>query len=331
MLALARTGAARQFSRPGIIYTADHTFHSFDKLSTATTNMTSRINILLTVPAIFALTSIVANSQTAANKPVGEAPKGRTSPVGYDDTPMLPGQPWRVHDIKRPHPPVVQPGTESSQERPGRPPSDAIVLFDGKDLSKWASHGTGENKGKIVEPGWKLENGYVEVTHGAGDIFTKEKFGDMQLHVEWAAPPEVDGTSQWRGNSGVLLMSRYEIQVLDSYNNPTYADGQAGAIYGQWPPLANPVRKPGEWQMYDIVFEAPKFEGDKLVKPAYVTIFLNGVVLHNRKEIIGRMSHRVVGTYAPHAAEEPLALQNHDTKVRFRNIWVRRLKGYDQQ
>jgi hypothetical protein len=140
----------------------------------------------------------------------------------------------------------------------------------------------------------------------------------------------IDGSSQWRGNSGVLLMSRYEIQVLDSYDNPTYADGQAGAIYGQYPPLVNASRKPGEWQTFDIVFEAPRFEGEKLVKPAYVTVFHNGVLMHHRQEIIGRMAHRQVGTYAPHGPEEPLMLQDHDTPVRYRNIWVRRLRGYDQ-
>lgn len=126
-------------------------------------------------------------------------------------------------------------------------------------------------------------------------------------------------------------MNRYEIQVLDSYNNPTYADGQAAAIYGQWPPMVNASLKPGEWQAYDIAFEAPRFDGGKLVKPGYVTVFHNGVLVHHHQEIIGRMAHKVVGTYAPHAAEEPLGLQNHDTKVRYRNIWVRRLAGYDQQ
>ena len=148
---------------------------------------------------------------------------------------------------------------------------------------------------------------------------------------EFAAPTEIDGDSQWRGNSGVLLMNNYEIQVLDSFNNITYADGQVGAIYGQYPPLVNPARQPGKWQVYDIFFEAPKFEGGKLVKPAYVTVMLNGVMLHHHQQIIGRMAHKVVGVYAPHGDEEPLALQNHDTKVRYRNIWVRRLKGYDQQ
>ncbi len=248
-------------------------------------------------------------------------PKGRTSPTGYDDTPLIPGQKWRVHDISRPKPRIMTPAST-----PGGAPSDAIVLFDGKDLSKWLSHGGNGSKA----PTWKVENGYMEVVHNAGDISTKEKFGDIQLHVEWASPAEVDGTSQWRGNSGILLMGVYEIQVLDSYDNPTYADGQAGAIYGQWPPLVNASRKPGEWQTYDIVFEAPKFEGETLLKPAFVTIFHNGIVVQNRKEILGRVEHRKVPSYKPHGAEEPLALQNHDTLVRYRNIWARRLTGYDQ-
>jgi hypothetical protein len=170
----------------------------------------------------------------------------------------------------------------------------------------------------------------MEIVPGTGDLITKEKFGDCQLHVEWASPAVVDGTSQWRGNSGVLLMNSYEIQVLDTYNNPTYADGGAGSIYGQWPPLVNASRPPGVWQAYDIVFEAPKFEGGNLAKPGYATVFHNGVLTQHRQEIIGRMAHRVVGTYAPHGAEEPLGLQDHDVPVRYRNIWIRRLKGYDQ-
>ena len=266
-----------------------------------------------------AVAAMVACAQDAA------PPKGRTSPAGYSDTPVIPGQKWRVHDISRPAPRVVTPAA-----KPGGAPSDAIVLFDGKDLSKWLSHGGEKGNRQAVAAAWKVKDGYTEVVHNAGDIYTKEKFGDMQLHIEWAAPAEVDGSSQWRGNSGVLLMGHYEIQVLDSYNNPTYADGQAGAIYGQWPPLVNASRKPGEWQTYDIAFEAPRFEGSKLVKAGNVTIFHNGVLLHNRKEIMGRVEHRKVATYLPHDAEEPLALQNHDTLVRYRNIWVRRLTPYDQ-
>ncbi len=255
-------------------------------------------------------------------------PKAKHPPaIGYDDTPFLPGGKWRVHDLRRPHPRIITPPTESTQERPGRPPSDAIVLFDGKDLSQWAAHFRGGRTGPAA---WKVENGYMEVVPGTGDIITKEKFGDVQLHVEWAAPAVVRSSSQERGNSGVILMSRYEIQVLDSYDNITYADGQAAAIYNQWPPLVNAARPPGQWQYYDIVFEAPRFESGKLVKPAYFTVFHNGVLMHNRQEVLGPMAHRVLPPYEPHGAEEPLMLQNHGDPVRFRNIWIRRLRGYDQ-
>lgn len=245
--------------------------------------------------------------------------------LGFKDTPILPGQKWHVHDPDRPYPRVVTPGA-----RPGAAPSDAVILFDGKDLSKWMQRGRGADRGKTVDAKWKVENGYFEVVDGTGDLITRDRFGDCQLHIEWASPAVVSGTSQSRGNSGVLLMSRYEIQVLDSYENATYADGEAGAIYGQWPPLVNAMRKPGEWETYDIVFEAPRFEGGKLVKPAYQTVFLNGVLLHNRKEVIGRMAYRQVGTYAPHAAEEPLSLQDHHDAVRYRNVWIRAIGEYDQ-
>lgn len=274
-------------------------------------------------PAAIVLVLIaVALMVTAAQQP--ERRGERTSPPGYDDTPMLPGQPWRVHDIKRPQPPLVRPG-----ERPGDPPSDAIVLFNGRDLSHW--HHRGPDRGKMLPPRWKVQDGYMEVVGGTGDLISNEKFGDAQFHIEWAAPPVIVDSGQWRGNSGIMLMERYEIQVLDNWDNPTYADGMAGAIYGQWPPLVNPARRPGEWQVFDIVFEAPRFEGERLVKPAYVTVFLNGVLLHHRQAIIGRVAHRQVGTYAAHEPEAPLALQDHDTAVRYRNIWVRRLKGYDER
>jgi Domain of Unknown Function (DUF1080) len=246
--------------------------------------------------------------------------------LGFKDTPMLPGLPYHVHDSDRPHPPVVTPS-----DQPGGPPSDAIVLFNGKDLSAWQGHPSTITKaGAAGPPEWKLENGYFEVVPKTGDLATKEKFGDCQLHVEWSERPDITGTSQGRGNSGVILMGRYEIQVLDSYHSPTYADGQAGAIYGQWPPLANAVRKPGDWNIYDIVFEAPKFEGEKLVKPAYFTVFLNGVLLHNRKESMGPMVYRQVAHYVPQPAEDSLVLQNHNDRVRYRNIWIRRIGEYDR-
>jgi hypothetical protein len=246
--------------------------------------------------------------------------------LGFTDTPILPGLPYHVHDPARPHPRVVTPAPSI-----GGAPSDAIVLFDGTSLSKWASRPGSITKTRAAGAAdWKLGDGYFEIVPESGDLATKESFGDCQLHVEWATPAEARGNSQGRANSGVLLMGIYEVQVLDSYNNPTYADGQAGAIYGQWPPLVNPVRKPGEWQVYDIVFEAPRFEGEKLLKPAYFTVFLNGVLIHNRQPSMGPMVYRQVAHYAPQPSEAPLVLQNHHNPVRFRNIWVRRLSGYDQ-
>ena len=236
--------------------------------------------------------------------------------LGYTDTPMLPGLPYRVHDPARPHPRVVRPGAP-----PAAAASDAIVLFDGRDLSQWMA----------TKQAWNVENGYVEVTPNGGDLRTKEAFGDVQLHIEWAAPAMVRNSSQNRGNSGIFLQGRYEVQVLDSFDNPTYADGQAGAIYGQWPPLVNPARRPGEWQAYDIVFEAPRFDGDRLVKPAYLTVLLNGVLLHHHKEVMGPTVHRALAKYTRHPTEEVLVLQDHQQPVRYRNIWIRRLGGYDQR
>jgi hypothetical protein len=234
--------------------------------------------------------------------------------LGYDDTPSYPGSKWRVHDSKRPRPEVITPGACNAQ--PVKPPSDAEVLFDGTSLEKW------ETKGGA--PTWKVENGYVEIVPGKGDLITKEKFGDMQLHLQWRTPSEISGKSQGRGNSGVKLMTLYEVQVLDSYDNPTYADGQAAAVYGQHPPLVNASCKPGEWQTYDIAFDAPKFKGDKLVKPGYVTVFQNGVLVQDHTEIWGETLHRQVGKYSPHG-DMPLLLQNHGNPDRYRNIWIRRL------
>ena len=197
---------------------------------------------------------------------------------------------------------------------PGKAPEDAIVLFDGKDLSKWE------------ESKWKVENGYTEVTHGS--LKTKEAFGDCQLHVEWMAPADWKGRMMSRGNSGVLLMGRYEIQIFDSHpmhDEQIYPDGQAASIYAQTPPLVNACRKPGEWQTFDIVFTAPVFEDDKLVRPARVTMFHNGVLVHNDQEIMGAMTHRNICVYRPHAAKEPLVLQGHGSPVRFRNVWIRPL------
>jgi len=243
---------------------------------------------------------------------------------GFSDTPYFPNGKWRVHDSGRPRSTVITPGSASSQDKPGRPPSDAVILFDGKDLSKWQTR----SNGKFVTPKWDVENGYMEVVPKSGSIESKEKFGDCQIHVEWASPTKIEGNGQGRGNSGVLIMGRYEIQVLDSYNNPSYSDGQAGAMYGQYPPLVNAVRETGDWNIYDIIFEAPKFEKMVLVKPAYVTVILNGVVLHHRQAFIGGVAWKRVGKYSPHDAIGPIQLQDHSNPVRYRNIWVRPLGKY---
>ena len=239
---------------------------------------------------------------------------------GFRNLAEIPGTPWRIHDANRPQPRVVRPG-----DQPGAPPSDADILFDGKDLSKWMQRA---RDGAVSNARWAVHDGIVESGPG-GSISTRDSFGDLQLHLEFATPANVNGTSQGRGNSGVIFMNLYEIQILDSHNNRTYADGMAASIYGEWPPLVNATRMPGEWQTYDIAFEAPRFESGKLVSPAYFTVFWNGVLVHNRKQVNGPTALLSLHQYTPHEAELPLTLQNHGNPVLFRNIWIRRLKGYD--
>jgi len=251
-----------------------------------------------------------------------QVPQMEGSPEGS----ILPGQKWKAHDRARPQARKVVPGPSLASPPP---PSDATVLFDGKDLSQWAGLARGGVRG---EPAWKVENGYIELVPRSGSLATKEKFGDCQLHLEWVTPlplVNADAKGQMRGNSGVILMGRYEVQVLSSFDNPTYADGAAGSIYGLYPPLVNPCRPEGEWNSYDIVFEAPRFEDGKAVKPAFVTLFFNGVLAHHRAQLIGSTSILRVAQYQPHAAEESLVLQGHAGPVRYRNIWIRRLAGYD--
>ena len=243
--------------------------------------------------------------------------------IGYDDTPVIPGWTWKVHDGRRPQPTVVTPGTESTQGAPGRAPSDAVVLFDGKDASGWLQ--------KSGSPfAWKVAGGCMEVVPGTGDIQSKAQFGDCQLHLEWAAPVVVKGESQGRGNSGVFLLGLYEIQVLDCYDNPTYPDGTTAAVYGQFPPLVNACRPPGQWQSYDIVWAGPRFQGDRLTRPARVTVIHNGLVVHHDVELQGPTRHRELAAYTPHPPTGPLCLQDHGDLVRYRNIWYRPLKEYDQ-
>jgi hypothetical protein len=226
---------------------------------------------------------------------------------------------WKIHDMERPQPPVVDPGSASTQTEPGHAPSDAIVLFDGKDLSKWQAREGGPAK-------WKVENGYMETFRGAGYAITRDAFGDCQLHVEFATPAPPAGDGQGRGNSGIYLMGKYEIQVLDSYQNTTYPDGQAAAVYGQYPPQVNASRPPGRWQTYDIVFHAPRFDSNgKLSRPARVTVLHNGVLAQDNVELVGPTEHKVRAPYEKHPEKLPLALQDHGNPVRFRNIWIRQI------
>jgi hypothetical protein len=251
-------------------------------------------------------------------------------PDGHQNTAIIPGTPWHVHDGLRPQPRIVTPGATFSHMAPA--PSDAIVLFDGKDLSKWQQGATTD------PPKWKLQDGYVEAVRGTGNIRTRDRFADFQLHLEYAAPAEIVGRGQGRGNSGVLINGMYEVQILDSYDSPTYPDGQAGALYGQMPPLVNACKPPGEWQTYDIIFEAPLWNAaGELTKKANVTVIQNGVLLHHKHEFfgatdgIGGVPHTSLGKYTtPHPPEVFIELQDHNNPVRFRNIWIRTIGEYDK-
>jgi hypothetical protein len=239
--------------------------------------------------------------------------RGQQANLGYDDTPMQPDGKWRVHDVKRPRPPVVSTGSLVSVA----PPGDALVLLGpGSDLSRWQA-----NDGSPAS--WTMSGGVLET--GKGMLRTRTEFSDIQLHVEFATPNVVKGDSQDRGNSGVFLAGVFEIQVLDSFDNPTYADGQAAAMYGQFPPLVNASRRPGEWQSYDITFSAPRFNGADLVAPAVVTVFHNGVLVHNARPFWGPTAHRRIGPYVPSTARGPLRLQDHGNPIRYRNIWLREI------
>jgi hypothetical protein len=224
---------------------------------------------------------------------------------------------WAIHDPNRPMPPVVAPGPAGP---PVPPPADAVVLFDGKSLAAWT-----DAKGQPAK--WKVENGYMEVVPKTGEIRTVQGFGDCQLHVEWMAPAPAKGTGQDRGNSGVFLMSLYEVQVLDCYGNTTYADGMTAAIYGQFPPAVNACRPPGEWQTYDIIFHRPRFATDgKLNAPARMTVFHNGILVHECAILTGPTQNQAQPPYKMHADKLPLSLQDHGHPVRYRNIWVRELE-----
>jgi hypothetical protein len=265
-----------------------------------------KLTILTLTAATFAG---IATAQTNVTKNVEVTIDGV---AGFQDTVMQPGVPWHVHDPARPQPPIVTPGTFSQN---ATPPSDATVLFDGKDLSHWT-----DRNGNPAP--WRLQDGAM--ISAKSDIQTKEQFGDMQLHLEFREPTPAHGSGQGRGNSGVFLMGQYEIQVLDCYDNKTYADGATAGIYGQHPPLANACLPPGEWQSYDIIFNIPHFSATgELVTPGYATVFHNGVLAQNHQSIRGATNWKSPGKYTPTGPTGPLALQFHNNAVAFRNIWVR--------
>lgn len=254
--------------------------------------------------AVGATALALADLATAQDKP------------GFRDTPVLPGGTWRVHDADRPPPMVVSPAPNV-----GGAPSDAIILFDGKSLDEWQGlHGP-----------WPIADGVMSVPPRPASgqdnaLITRQFFGDVQLHLEFRSPNPPVGSSQDRGNSGIWFMQRYEVQILDGHDNPTYADGTVGAIYAWKPPLVNAARAPGEWQSYDIIFERPRFDANgKLVSPAYATVLLNGVLVQNHQPFLGTTVWRKVAHYTPHGDAAPIQLQDHGSPVSFRNIWVRPL------
>ncbi|AWB65670.1 DUF1080 domain-containing protein [Saccharobesus litoralis] len=241
---------------------------------------------------------------------------------GYTNTPLVPGTKWHVHDPNRPQPKIVTTAGPISQP----PPSDAIVLFDGQSMDAFARSWGNKNP---VE--WLIKDGVVTIqkdpkTGKNQSIRTKQSFGDMQLHVEWRSPAQLEKHPPARGNSGLFLMGRYELQIMQSHNNKNYPDGQAAAVYGQTPPLVNASRPADEWNSYDIVFEAPEFDKEgNVLKKAHVTVFHNGVLVQLRTPILGPTRHKKTTPYKAHKAKEPLVIQDHGSPVSFRNIWVREL------
>jgi hypothetical protein len=265
--------------------------------------------------AVACLVAIVGVTMVAQAPPEKKEP-----PTQWVETPS--GR-WMVHDEARPAPPVVTPGACGSHTTPVPPPSDAIVLFDGKDLSNWT-----DTKGQPSK--WVVRDGYMESVKGAGYVRSKREFGSVQAHVEFATPAVVVGKSQGRGNSGVFLQGQYEVQVLDSYENATYPDGQCGALYGRAVPLVNASCKPGEWQTYDIIYHRPVFDAaGKVTRKAVFTVLHNGVLIQDHVALDGGtnwLGAHAISEYIAHGDTGPLMFQDHSNPVRFRNVWIRELK-----
>lgn len=232
---------------------------------------------------------------------------------------------WEVHDMDRPLPEVVTPGNPSTQEQVGSAPSDAVVLFGaGSDLSAFTN-------AKGEPAAWDVFDDYFVVKKGAGPLVTKQSFGDMQLHIEWMIPGvEANRTGQNRGNSGIFIMKKYELQVLDNLGNDTYADGMAGSIYGQRPPMVNAGLGLDQWQTYDVIFRRPHFDDEgNLTKPATITVLHNGVLVQDHTEILGPTRHKRRTEYSAHEDALPFTLQDHNEPTHYRNIWVRELPAVD--
>jgi len=258
-----------------------------------------------------------AKKVEAAPKPAEPTKTADGQLIQYVDTPS--GR-WMIHDEARPAPAIITPGSASTPTESGTAPSDAVVLFDGKDLSQWTSQDGSA-------PKWAVKDGYMETVKGTGMLKSKELFGSCQLHVEFATPTTVSGSSQGRGNSGVFLMD-YEVQVLDSFDNKTYPDGQCAALYGRAVPLVNACRKPGEWQTYDIIFHRPIFKGKEVVRKPTFTVIHNGVLVQDHVELTGGTQWNgphAISNFNPHPDKMPIQLQDHSNPVRFRNIWIRPL------
>jgi len=270
--------------------------------------------VFLLIAGLSAAILFVSPLQTASSQMQSKLIKAKDGSgiIGYKDTPILPWCDYHVHDPDRPAPPKVTPGLLGIDERAATAPSNAVVLFDGTNLSKWKPSD------------WKIEN--HELVAVSGNLTTNKSFGDCQLHLEWQTPDPPQGHMFDRGNSGVMLMGLFEIQVFDSYTEKLYPDGQAASVYGQTPPMVNACRKPGRWQTFDIIFYAPVFRDGKLEKEAYVTVLHNGLIVHHNQKIYGPTGHRILPGYdKPIPGKLPLSLSAHNNPVRFRNIWIRPL------